>query len=50
MVVGVKESAMLNKAFTLLNIGVIVFIFGSGLFFADIANWKLDPKVVFVLL
>ena len=46
MVVGVKESSMLNKIFTLLNIGVILFIFISGLFKADLANWKLDPNTI----
>jgi amino acid transporter len=44
MIVGVRESAMLNKAFTLLNILVIAFIFVSGLFYADIKNWQFDSK------
>ena len=45
MIVGVKESSLLNKIFTILNIVVICFIFVSGVFKADINNWKLDPKV-----
>jgi hypothetical protein len=45
MIIGVKESSFLNKGFTVLNIAVIAFIFVSGLFKADINNWKLDPKV-----
>lgn len=46
MIVGVKESSLLNKLFTLLNIVVIGFIFVSGVFKADLANWELDPKVI----
>ena len=45
MVVGVKESTMLNKLFTLLNIVVIVFIFVCGIIKADIANWRIKPEV-----
>jgi amino acid transporter len=45
MVVGVKESSLLNKLFTLLNIFVIMFIFVSGVVKSDLSNWKLNPQV-----
>lgn len=46
MVVGVKESAAMNKLFTALNIIVIGFIVVVGAFKADIRNWQLKPESI----
>ena len=45
MVMGVKESTLLNKIFTLLNIVVIVFIFVCGIIKSDLSNWRIKPDV-----
>uniref|UniRef100_H2ZMS3 Cationic amino acid transporter C-terminal domain-containing protein n=1 Tax=Ciona savignyi TaxID=51511 RepID=H2ZMS3_CIOSA len=37
---GVKEFALVNKVFTVLNIGVILFVVIAGLTQADIHNWN----------
>lgn len=44
MVVGVKDSSLLNKLFTALNILVIAFIVGIGSFRLDINNWQIKPS------
>lgn len=49
MVVGVKESSLLNKIFTALNIVVIGFIVVCGVIKADIQNWKIEAKVNYFL-
>jgi hypothetical protein len=45
-VIGVKESTLLNKLFTALNIVVIVFIFVCGVIKSDLSNWEIKPTVI----
>ncbi|TNN11658.1 High affinity cationic amino acid transporter 1 isoform 2 [Schistosoma japonicum] len=45
--VGVRESAMINNVFTVINLCVIAFIVITGLIYADINNWKVIPENVF---
>lgn len=45
LIVGVKESSMLNSVFTILNIVVILFIVIGGAVKANFDNWKLKPNV-----
>jgi hypothetical protein len=43
---GVKESSMMNKAFTMLNLSVILFVIIFGATKSDIHNWKIRPDEV----
>jgi amino acid transporter len=45
LIIGVKESSILNSVFTLLNIVVILFIIIAGAIKSDFNNWKLKPNV-----
>ncbi|XP_016358530.1 high affinity cationic amino acid transporter 1-like [Sinocyclocheilus anshuiensis] len=43
---GVKESAMVNKVFTCINVLVLVFMVVSGLVKGTLKNWHLDPEEI----
>ncbi|CAM4551097.1 hypothetical protein PO909_003430 [Leuciscus waleckii] len=43
---GVKESAMVNKVFTCVNVLVLMFVVVSGLIKGTLKNWNLDPKEI----
>lgn len=42
MIIGVKESAMANRIFTLLNVAALSFIIVAGATKSDISNWNLQ--------
>ena len=46
MCYGVQEVALVNKVFTFVNIGVIIFVSIAGMVKADLANWNLTPDQV----
>ncbi|XP_073673393.1 high affinity cationic amino acid transporter 1b [Garra rufa] len=43
---GVKESAMVNKVFTCVNVLVLMFVVVSGLIKGTLKNWSLDPNEI----
>ncbi|XP_075343687.1 high affinity cationic amino acid transporter 1 isoform X2 [Odontesthes bonariensis] len=43
---GVKESAMVNKVFTCVNVLVLLFMVVSGLVKGTMKNWQIDPEEV----
>ncbi|XP_026120811.1 high affinity cationic amino acid transporter 1-like isoform X1 [Carassius auratus] len=43
---GVKESAMVNKVFTCINVLVLLFMVVSGLVKGTLKNWHLDPDEI----
>ncbi|XP_047235049.1 high affinity cationic amino acid transporter 1 isoform X3 [Girardinichthys multiradiatus] len=43
---GVKESAMVNKVFTCINVLVLLFMVVSGLVKGTLRNWQLDPEEI----
>jgi len=46
---GVKESTKFNNAFTLLNLGVVLFVTMVGLTQADFSNWSLTANTTDIL-
>lgn len=46
LVFGVKESAMVNKVFTCINVLVLVFVVISGLVKGNKENWNLNPEKI----
>uniref|UniRef100_A0A8C7YEE0 Solute carrier family 7 member 1a n=1 Tax=Oryzias sinensis TaxID=183150 RepID=A0A8C7YEE0_9TELE len=43
---GVKESAMVNKVFTCINVLVLLFMVVSGLVKGTIKNWQINPEEI----
>ncbi|KAA0702337.1 High affinity cationic amino acid transporter 1 [Triplophysa tibetana] len=43
---GVKESAMVNKVFTCINVLVLMFVVVSGLIKGTLNNWNLKPEEI----
>ncbi|KAM4619873.1 high affinity cationic amino acid transporter 1 isoform 1-T2 [Polymixia lowei] len=43
---GVKESAMVNKVFTCINVLVLLFMVVSGLVKGTLKNWQIDPDQI----
>ena len=45
LIIGVKESSMLNSIITLSNLAIVVLIIVCGSLKVDFSNWKLHPNV-----
>ncbi|KAF6719957.1 High affinity cationic amino acid transporter 1 [Oryzias melastigma] len=43
---GVKESAMVNKVFTCINVLVLLFMVVSGLVKGSVKNWQINPEEI----
>ncbi|XP_058829404.1 cationic amino acid transporter 2-like isoform X2 [Topomyia yanbarensis] len=43
---GLKKSTMVNNFFTVLNIGIVLFVIVAGSINADVSNWTINPANV----
>jgi cationic amino acid transporter 3 len=48
MIIGVKESSLLNRVFTLFNVALLSVIIVTGATKADFSNWSLRTNVNFI--
>ncbi len=45
MIIGVKESTLMNKVFTVMNVSILSFIIVCGATKANFNNWKIETEV-----
>ncbi len=45
MIIGVKESTLMNKIFTFIKVGILTFVIICGATKADFNNWNLKTNV-----
>ena len=48
LIIGVKESSLLNSIVTLANLAIVFLIIVCGSMKLDFSNWKLNPYVMHI--